>query len=69
MSLDMLKANSNASKRAPYSVDCPNQISMIGIAGGNPLDLLYLMEGTQIVAANKNRARGNCIEWTEAFNG
>jgi len=48
ISLDILKADSNAGKRVLDSIDSPNHISMSRIAGSKLLDLLHLMKAHPI---------------------
>jgi len=69
VALHMLEVNGDSHERVTDPVDSPDEIGMGRAAWGKLLDLLSLMEGSQIVASHYYRPRGNCIERTKAFDG
>jgi len=65
----MLEVNGDSSERVLDLMDGPDEIGMGRAAKGELLNLLSLMEGSEIVTSHYNRSRGDCIEGTEAFDG
>jgi len=49
--------------------DGPDEIDIGRAVWGELLELLSLMEGSQIIASHFYRPRGDCMERTKAFDG